>query len=104
MGVRRNHTSAGPTTRKLITKSVAGESLSKRPVRTPVCSREVPGDGRSPSRLERCSQRISLVCELSTAAITSAKAKVLTPRSYLALLSPKPYAYLLPGRREVGLR
>jgi hypothetical protein len=36
-------------------------------------------------RLERCSQRISLVCELSTAAITRAKATVLTPRSYIAV-------------------
>jgi hypothetical protein len=45
LGVRRNHTSAGPTTRKLITKSVVGESLSKGPVRMPVCSREVQAMG-----------------------------------------------------------
>ena len=52
-------TRAGPVTRKLRTKSVAGESLSNLPMASPVCSREVLGTGSSPRLLDRRSHRMS---------------------------------------------
>src|SRR5439155_26122099 len=60
--VRRYQTSAGPLTRKVITKS-STPSLSRSTIRLPVCCVDSPGTGRSPFLLVACCHFTSVACD-----------------------------------------